>query len=91
MSVPASILLGINKAFRLQTMFVYVPAIRPDPPSRLRQLAYRQNAPIPGPDMDPEGWYTLRPATVMGTVFGARPVKIECHVRGLFICQSLSF
>ncbi|KAJ7227394.1 hypothetical protein GGX14DRAFT_103947 [Mycena pura] len=73
---------------QLQTMFVYVPAIRPDPPSRLRQLAYRQNAPIPGPDMDPEGWYTLRPATVMGTVFGARPVKIECH---LSLAKPLSY
>ncbi|KAJ7745723.1 hypothetical protein B0H16DRAFT_971557 [Mycena metata] len=66
---------------KLQTMFIYVPAIRPDPPSRLRQLAYRQNGPIPGPDADPEGWHTLRTVSVRGNVFNARRVKIQCIVR----------
>ncbi|KAK7033382.1 hypothetical protein R3P38DRAFT_2922387 [Favolaschia claudopus] len=71
-----------RSAFRvdnnLQTMFAYVPAIRPESPSRGRQLAYRQNGPIPGPDLDPEGWHTLRPAWVTGTVFNARRVEIKC-------------
>ncbi|KAJ7808186.1 hypothetical protein B0H14DRAFT_2870976 [Mycena olivaceomarginata] len=84
----------------LQTMFVYVPAIRPDPPSRSRQLAYRQNGPIPGPDLDPEGWHTLRTASVTGTVFNARRVKIQCvlslakplsYTRGSVIPLSLTY
>ncbi|KAJ7476130.1 hypothetical protein FB451DRAFT_1245905 [Mycena latifolia] len=73
---------------KLQTMFVYVPALRPDPPSRLRQLAYRQNGPIPGPDVDPEGWHTLPRASITGTVFNTRRVKIKCH---LSLAKPLSY
>ncbi|KAF7312490.1 hypothetical protein MIND_00262700 [Mycena indigotica] len=62
---------------KLQTMFVYVPAIRPEPPSQLRQMAYRQNGPLPGPDLDPEGWYTLPPTCISGKVFGNRRVVIQ--------------
>ncbi|KAJ6507885.1 hypothetical protein C8R47DRAFT_60614 [Mycena vitilis] len=85
---------------KLQTMFVYVPAIRPDPPSRIRQLAYRQNGPIPGPEADREGWYTLRTASVTGTVFNARRVTINCvlslakplsYTRGSVIPCSLTY
>ncbi|KAJ7170926.1 hypothetical protein C8R43DRAFT_71609 [Mycena crocata] len=85
---------------KLQTMFVYVPAIRPEPPSRIRQLAYRQNGPIPGPDADPEGWFTIRTATINGTVFNARNVKIQCilslakplsYTRGSVIPCSLTY
>ncbi|KAJ7707460.1 hypothetical protein B0H17DRAFT_1032757 [Mycena rosella] len=84
---------------KLQTMFVYVPAIRPAPPSRFRQLAYRQNGPIPGPDLDPDGWHTL-PTSVAGTVFNARRVKIKCvlslakplsYTRGSVIPCSLKY
>ncbi|CAK5269750.1 unnamed protein product [Mycena citricolor] len=85
---------------KLQTMFVYVPAIRPSPPSRLRQLAYRQNGPLPGPDLDPDGWYTLPLATVAGTIFGARKVDMQCslslanplsYTRGSVIPCSVTF
>ncbi|KAJ7067120.1 hypothetical protein C8F01DRAFT_1247521 [Mycena amicta] len=62
---------------KLQTMFVYVPAIRPGPPSQLRQLAYRQNSSIPGPDMDLAGWYRLPQASISGEVFGNRRVTIQ--------------
>ncbi|KAF7374624.1 hypothetical protein MSAN_00347200 [Mycena sanguinolenta] len=72
----------------LHTMFVYVPAIQPNPPSRNRQLAYRQNGPIPGPDLDSEGWYTLPTATILGTVFNARRVKIQC---ALSLAKPLSY
>ncbi|KAJ7158492.1 hypothetical protein C8R46DRAFT_1002107 [Mycena filopes] len=85
---------------KLQTMFIYVPAIRPTPPSRTRQLAYRQNGPIPGPDADPEGWHTIRTAVVRGNVFNARRVKIQCvlslakplsYTRGSVIPCSLTY
>ncbi|KAJ6453212.1 hypothetical protein C8R47DRAFT_261805 [Mycena vitilis] len=62
----------------LQTMFVYVPAIRPDPPSPLRKLAYQQNTPPPGPESDAQGWQTFPPVTVKGTVFNNRTVEVQC-------------
>ncbi|KAJ6520898.1 hypothetical protein DFH09DRAFT_1287349 [Mycena vulgaris] len=65
---------------RVQTMFTYVPATRPSPPSRLRQLAYQENSPLLGPDADPAGWKQLPPFTVSGTVFSARQTEVTCQV-----------
>lgn len=62
-------------------MFVYVPALRPDPPSLLRQLAYQENTPIPGPEIDAEGWHTCPAVTVKGTVFNNRTAEVQCVVR----------
>ncbi|KAJ7485705.1 hypothetical protein FB451DRAFT_1230810 [Mycena latifolia] len=62
----------------LQTMFVYVPAVRPDPPSILRQLAYQENIPIPGPEIDRDGWYTCPMVNVTGIVFNIRRVEVKC-------------
>ncbi|KAJ7726539.1 hypothetical protein B0H16DRAFT_1592562 [Mycena metata] len=62
----------------LQTMFVYVPALRPGPPSMLRQLAYQENMHIPGPDIDGDGWETLPAVTVKGTVFNDRAIEVQC-------------
>ncbi|KAJ6584358.1 hypothetical protein B0H19DRAFT_1318205 [Mycena capillaripes] len=71
-----------NALFRedaeLQTMFVYVPALRPDPPSPLRQLAYQENTPIPGPITDAEGWHTFPTIMIKGTVFNNRAVEVQC-------------
>ncbi|KAJ7512871.1 hypothetical protein B0H11DRAFT_1947754 [Mycena galericulata] len=61
-----------------ETMFVYVPALRPDPPSPLRQLAYQENAPIPGPEIDQDGWHTCPPVILKGTVFNDRKVEVQC-------------
>ncbi|KAJ7634984.1 hypothetical protein FB45DRAFT_790452 [Roridomyces roridus] len=61
-----------------ETMFVYVPAVRPDPPSPLRQLAYQENTPIPGPEIDLDGWYTHPTVRMKGTVFNNRKVEIHC-------------
>ncbi|KAJ7170925.1 hypothetical protein C8R43DRAFT_875644 [Mycena crocata] len=63
---------------RVQTMFAYVPATRPSPPSRLRQLAYQENSPLLGPDADPTGWEQLPSFTVRGTVFSTRQVEATC-------------
>ncbi|KAJ7476128.1 hypothetical protein FB451DRAFT_1245886 [Mycena latifolia] len=65
---------------RLETMFTYVPATRPSAPSPLRQLAYRENSPLLGPDADPAGWEQLPPFTVRGTVFSARPTEVTCNL-----------
>ncbi|KAJ7244041.1 hypothetical protein C8J57DRAFT_1365286 [Mycena rebaudengoi] len=62
----------------LRTMFAYVAAIRPEPPSLLRQIAYQENSPIPGPEIDPEGWHSFPMTTLIGTVFNNRTVEVQC-------------
>jgi hypothetical protein len=63
---------------RIKTAFGYVPSTRPDPPSLLRQIAYQQFLPLPGPLSDPEGWKTLRPVAVRGTMFGTHRAEAKC-------------
>jgi hypothetical protein len=65
---------------RLGTSFTYIPRIKPDPPSTLRQIAYREGSPILGPDTDPDGWKTLNPAFIRGTVFNDRSITTKCTV-----------
>ncbi|KAI0833624.1 hypothetical protein BC628DRAFT_1308762 [Trametes gibbosa] len=73
-----------KSAFRvnqtLATTFVYVPMTRAEPPSPLRQLAYREGSALVGPEGDPDGWKVLPSVTVAGTIFGARPVELQCTV-----------
>ncbi|KAK0433458.1 hypothetical protein EV421DRAFT_2023516 [Armillaria borealis] len=57
---------------------IYVPMIRPGPPTILCQLAYQENSPLPGPEVDPEGWQQLPPALLKGTVFKDQEVEIQC-------------
>lgn len=66
--------------YSLQTAFIYVPAIRPDPPSPLRLLAYQENSPLLGPRADPKGWYSLPSAKVYGKLFNNRIVEVTCRV-----------
>ncbi|KAI0696320.1 hypothetical protein C8T65DRAFT_664032 [Cerioporus squamosus] len=63
---------------RLTTNFAYVPLTRAQPPSVLRQLAYREGTPLVGPQGDPDGWKVLPPVKVAGTVFDAREVELKC-------------
>ncbi|KAI0339780.1 hypothetical protein BDW22DRAFT_1347286 [Trametopsis cervina] len=56
--------------------YTYVPVFRPPEPSPLRQMAYEAGSPLPGPDVDPEGWHSLAPVTFEGKVFGARAVAV---------------
>ncbi|CAA7267040.1 unnamed protein product [Cyclocybe aegerita] len=63
---------------RIKTAFGYVPSTRPEPPSLLRQLAYQQFLPLPGPFTDPEGWKTLRPVLVRGMMFRTQRVEAKC-------------
>lgn len=69
---------------RLTTNFAYVPLTRAQPPSVLRQLAYREGTPLVGPQGDPDGWKVLPPVKVAGTVFDAREVELECIVSPTF-------
>lgn len=62
----------------IKTAFGYVPSTRPDAPSLLRQLVYRDALPLPGPSTDPEGWKTLRTVPVRGVMFKSRRVEARC-------------
>jgi hypothetical protein len=62
---------------------VYVALAKPGPPSLLRQLAYQENSPLAGPDVDPEGWKTLETVTIQGKIFDTRVVTVKCSVCSL--------
>ena len=73
---------------RLQAQIAYIPSIIPDPPSLLRQLAYREGRPLCGPVNDPEGWFTLPPTIIRGQLLNVRPTEFKCTVSCLLSCQS---
>lgn len=52
---------------------------RPEAPSPLRQLAYENGTPIPGPKEDSDYWETLELVAIVGT-FNNREVQVECQV-----------
>jgi len=79
-------LLRVNQV--LSTSLGYLPTTFPDPPSTLRRLAYQENTQLIGPDGDPQGWKVLTPVIVKGTLFSAKPVKVECT---LAIASPLSY
>lgn len=47
---------SLTYSSRLIVPLRYIPRSTAKPPSSLRQEAYTQGTPIPGPDDDPEGW-----------------------------------
>jgi hypothetical protein len=81
-AVQADLLSSLTDAFgvRIKTAFGYVPSSRPELPSVLRQLAYQQNTPLPGPHYDPQGWKTLRPVPARGVMYKSRQVEVQCTV-----------
>ncbi|KAJ7285202.1 hypothetical protein C8J57DRAFT_1290710 [Mycena rebaudengoi] len=84
-SVQYSLLVSIIRSrFRvnskIETTFSYIPSTRPPPPSPLRQLAYRENRPLLGPEVDLDGWAQLPPFTVRGTVFSSRNAEATCNL-----------
>ncbi|KAJ7707366.1 hypothetical protein B0H17DRAFT_1032510 [Mycena rosella] len=62
----------------LTTNFAYFPITQPEPPSPLRQLAYREGTELLGPKIDPDGWKVLQPLKVKGKLFDAKEVVVEC-------------
>ena len=64
----------------IKTAFGYVPSTRPDPPSLLKQMAYQQFLPLPGPLSDPDGWKKLRPVALRGVAFKSHKAEARCTV-----------
>ncbi|KZP29748.1 hypothetical protein FIBSPDRAFT_926890 [Athelia psychrophila] len=62
---------------RIGTLITYMPRLKPETPSPLRSLAYRDGTAIPGPDQDPEGWITLPSVLVKGSIFSTRDIQIK--------------
>ncbi|TDL20418.1 hypothetical protein BD410DRAFT_790898 [Rickenella mellea] len=52
--------------YELTTPFVYTPRSEPKSFSLLRISAYRENAPLNGPDLDPDGWKVFPPVQITG-------------------------
>ncbi|KAJ7094264.1 hypothetical protein C8R44DRAFT_814125 [Mycena epipterygia] len=72
----------------LTTNFAYLPLIQPEPPSLMRQLAYKEGSELIGPEGDPTGWKILQPLKFKGKLFDAKEVDVECT---LAIATPLSF
>lgn len=64
----------------IRAPFAYVPSSRPGPISELRQFAYEQSLPTPGPDVDPQGWSLPRGAVTRGLVFRSREAEVHCSL-----------
>ncbi|KAI0327814.1 hypothetical protein GY45DRAFT_1327117 [Cubamyces sp. BRFM 1775] len=71
---------GFKSGDKLSVPLTYIPLARPSPPSILRQLAYRENTPLVGPEGDPDGWKALAPTQIKGMLFKTVPVEAECRV-----------
>ncbi|KAK0204943.1 hypothetical protein DFS33DRAFT_1258145 [Desarmillaria ectypa] len=72
----------------LSPYFAYVPLRFAQSPSPLRQLALIEGSPLPGPNIDPEGWQTLEPIKVSGVLFHTKRVEVGCT---LSIAKPLSY
>ncbi|KAK7005954.1 hypothetical protein R3P38DRAFT_3040562 [Favolaschia claudopus] len=59
---------------KVSCTFAYFSMQQPGPPSPLRQLAYQENSPLFGPEVDPEGWLS-QSVTVRGIVFASRQIE----------------
>ncbi|KAF9009611.1 hypothetical protein BDQ17DRAFT_1072921 [Cyathus striatus] len=97
-SVEYELILKISHGFlradsKLHVSVTYIPDIVPPPLSEIRQLVCRDRIGVPGPEIDPDGWYTL-PSTVISGQLLHRPVELTCvfslarplvYTRGTFI------
>ncbi|KZS88456.1 hypothetical protein SISNIDRAFT_497907 [Sistotremastrum niveocremeum HHB9708] len=55
-----------------------LPRRKPPTLSIMRQIAYRERTPPPGPEADRDGWLVHRTVPVLGTMFGKQPVEMYC-------------
>lgn len=79
------ILLNQSDMYRLNVEVIYVPDSTPDPFSLLCEAAYRRNTTAPGPDEDPDGWFTLSHANIHGKLcFNGRHAHLRCTVSWLY-------
>ncbi|KZT27228.1 hypothetical protein NEOLEDRAFT_164644 [Neolentinus lepideus HHB14362 ss-1] len=58
----------------------YLPRSTAQAPTPQRQKAYEAGHPLPGPDVDPDGWKELAPVTLKGTMFGSKEVEIHSQL-----------
>lgn len=56
----------------------------------MRQLAYREETPIPGPDADPDGWKVLQPCTMRGSILNDRQVEVTFTVSEMHLFSALA-
>uniref|UniRef100_A0A8H7XXL4 Arrestin-like N-terminal domain-containing protein n=1 Tax=Psilocybe cubensis TaxID=181762 RepID=A0A8H7XXL4_PSICU len=73
---------------KLKGRIWFIPQITPDPPSDMRQMAYREGALLPGPEADPEGWLPLPPLSIRGTVQQNKIIELEYH---LYLAKPLCY
>ena len=75
------ILLNQFEMYRLNVEVTYAPDSTPDPFSLLCEAAYRRNTTIPGPEEDPDGWFTLSHANIHGKLcFNGQHAHLRCTV-----------
>ncbi|KAF8628024.1 hypothetical protein AX15_004141 [Amanita polypyramis BW_CC] len=70
----------LRASSQVKTSFGFVPHTRPELPSLLRQLAYQESTPIPGPSSDPDGWKMLPAVVTRGTMSKSHQVEVRCTV-----------
>jgi len=58
--------------------FRYVPRKVAQAPSILRMISYADQTPIPGPDIDPDGWIS-KSAQIRGKLFANSDVQVTCQ------------
>lgn len=78
------------------TTFAYLPVTRPELPSPMLQKAYKEGLHLVGPEGtvfaitnfiyfnlhagDPDGWHTLPPLTIQGTLFNSHTAEVTLSV-----------
>ncbi|KAF9000210.1 hypothetical protein BDQ17DRAFT_682484 [Cyathus striatus] len=97
-SVQYELVLKVSHGFlradsKLPVNVTYIPDSVPPPLPAIRQHAYRDRIAAPGPEIDPDGWYTLSSSTIRGQLL-RRTVELTCvlslakplvYTRGTFI------
>ncbi|PPQ98586.1 hypothetical protein CVT26_013769 [Gymnopilus dilepis] len=75
----------------LSTPFVYMPITVPPPLPPLRRLAYEEGSPLPGPKVDPDGWYFQKAVQIEGTLFNSQSARVDCKWRLRLTIGQLSY
>jgi len=70
------------------TNIVYIPRSRATPPPFLRQVAYAEGTPLLPPSIDPDGWHSVRPVKMVGSLFNSRKIEVTWK---LSIAKPLEF
>ena len=78
--------------YRLNVEVTYAPESTPDPFSLLCEAAYLRNTTIPGPDEDPDGWFTFPHANIHGKLcYTGRHAHLRCTVSRSYLYGMLGF